>query len=91
MLFFVLFWFQEEFLSPAGYQGVASQLNAHSTIRSSTGTDASSRQCKVAEWRHGPAKLIYDMAGIPEDATELDYGFQLRPVGNTEMSHYTSI
>ena len=36
---FVLFWFQEEFLSPAGYQGMASQSSAHSTIRSSTGTE----------------------------------------------------
>ena len=36
---------------------------------------------KAAEWRHGPAKLVYDMAGIPEDATELDYGFQLKVAG----------
>ena len=26
------------------------------------------------------------MAGIPEDEMELDYGFQLRPVGNTEIT-----
>jgi transcription initiation factor TFIID subunit 1 len=75
---------EEEFHSPAFYQGVGSQPRAHSTSHSNIGTDASTRQSKVADWRDGPAKLIYDMAGIPEDATELDYGFQLKPRGAKE-------
>uniref|UniRef100_A0A5F8GUN5 Transcription initiation factor TFIID subunit n=1 Tax=Monodelphis domestica TaxID=13616 RepID=A0A5F8GUN5_MONDO len=33
---------------------------------------------KVAEWRYGPARLWYDMLGVPEDGSGFDYGFKLR-------------
>ncbi|XP_032993539.1 transcription initiation factor TFIID subunit 1-like [Lacerta agilis] len=33
---------------------------------------------KVAEWRHGPAKLWYDMLGVPEDGSGFDYGFKMK-------------
>ncbi|GIY46026.1 transcription initiation factor TFIID subunit 1 [Caerostris extrusa] len=29
-------------------------------------------------WRHGPAKLWYDMSEVPENALTYDYGFKLR-------------
>ncbi|VVC30227.1 Bromodomain, conserved site,Transcription initiation factor TFIID subunit 1, domain of unknown [Cinara cedri] len=31
-----------------------------------------------AHWRIGPAKLFYDMMGVPENVKELDYGFKLK-------------
>lgn len=31
-----------------------------------------------AYWRAGPAKLWYDMLGIPENGDEFDYGFKLK-------------
>lgn len=31
-----------------------------------------------AYWRAGPAKLWYDMLGVPENGEEFDYGFQLK-------------
>ncbi|XP_072482934.1 transcription initiation factor TFIID subunit 1 isoform X3 [Notamacropus eugenii] len=33
---------------------------------------------KVAEWRYGPARLWYDMLGVPEDGSGFDYGFKLK-------------
>ncbi|XP_026949416.1 transcription initiation factor TFIID subunit 1 [Sagmatias obliquidens] len=33
---------------------------------------------RVAEWRYGPARLWYDMLGVPEDGSGFDYGFKLR-------------
>ncbi|KAK2496938.1 hypothetical protein MC885_002187 [Smutsia gigantea] len=38
-------------------------------------TDTKSR---VAEWRYGPARLWYDMLGVPEDGSGFDYGFKLK-------------
>lgn len=73
--------FQEEFLSYAGFQGLMSH-SKYSSRRPTTATDVTTVQLKAVEWRHGPAQLMYDMAGIPEAATELDYGFRLKPVRN---------
>ena len=63
----------------------------HSTSGGDRGGDVTIRGSgsgKENHWRHGPAKLIYDLAGIPEDATELDYGLKLKPVyeGEREKS-----
>lgn len=33
---------------------------------------------RVAEWRYGPARLWYDMLGVPEDGSGLNYGFKLK-------------
>ncbi|XP_060231493.1 transcription initiation factor TFIID subunit 1-like [Meriones unguiculatus] len=33
---------------------------------------------KVAEWRYGPARLWYDMLGVPEDGSGFDYGFKVK-------------
>lgn len=35
---------------------------------------------RVAEWRYGPARLWYDMLGVPEDGSGFDYGFKLKKV-----------
>ncbi|KAJ7383773.1 Transcription initiation factor TFIID subunit 1 [Desmophyllum pertusum] len=32
----------------------------------------------VCEWRNGPAALWYEMLGVNEDGTNLDYGFKLK-------------
>lgn len=50
---------------------------------------------RVAEWRYGPARLWYDMLGVPEDGSGFDYGFKLRKMEHepvtkckmTEVSH----
>ena len=35
---------------------------------------------EICEWRHGPAALWYEMLGVDEDGTNLDYGFKLKEV-----------
>ena len=41
--------------------------------------DSSSQN--VCEWRSGPAALWYEMLGVNEDGSNLDYGFKLKQVG----------
>lgn len=49
----------------------------HSKYDESSGQDQG--KPKVSDWRHGPAKLWYDMLGVPEDAVDLDaYGSDTR-------------
>lgn len=31
-----------------------------------------------AAWRYGPAKLWYEMLGVPENGEGFDYGFELK-------------
>jgi transcription initiation factor TFIID subunit 1 len=33
---------------------------------------------KMCAWRRGPAALWYEMLGVNEDGTNLDYGFKLK-------------
>ena len=35
---------------------------------------------EICQWRHGPAALWYEMLGVYEDGTNLDYGFKLKEV-----------
>ena len=32
------------------------------------------------EWRYGPAALWYELLGVSEDGSNLDYGFKLKQV-----------
>jgi len=41
-------------------------------------TDTLSKE--ICQWRHGPAALWYEMLGVNEDGTDLDYGFKLKEV-----------
>ena len=42
------------------------------------GQDQSGKiQC---EWRYGPAALWYELLGVSEDGSDLDYGFRLKQV-----------
>ena len=34
---------------------------------------------KIPNWRNGPAKLWYDILGVPEDGAGFHYGFKLKP------------
>lgn len=43
-------------------------------------TAESELQRKMLQWRHGPAALWYEMLGVNEDGTNLDYGFKLKEV-----------
>lgn len=45
---------------------------------SSGAQDASSKY--ICEWRNGPAALWYEMLGVNEDGTNLDYGFKIKEV-----------
>ena len=45
---------------------------------SSGAQDAGSKY--ICEWRNGPAALWYEMLGVNEDGTNLDYGFKLKEV-----------
>ena len=33
---------------------------------------------ETREWRFGPAKVWYDILGVPEDGSQLNYGFKLK-------------
>uniref|UniRef100_A0A670KHK3 Bromo domain-containing protein n=1 Tax=Podarcis muralis TaxID=64176 RepID=A0A670KHK3_PODMU len=46
--------------------------------QSTKNTKVAAPTSKVAEWRHGPAKLWYDMLGVPEDGSGFDYGFKMK-------------
>ena len=48
-----------------------------SSLQSRDGIDKEEEK-KVCAWRHGPAALWYEMLGVNEDGTNLDYGFKLR-------------
>jgi len=57
-------------------------LTRPSNISADSGTDGSKNAGKPPEvpyWRHGPAKLWYDMMDVPETGEGFDYGFRLKP------------
>lgn len=56
-----------------------SRKNDNSLLPSQEGTD-SQEEKKFCEWRHGPAALWYEMLGVNEDGSNLDYGFQIKQV-----------
>jgi hypothetical protein len=33
---------------------------------------------KIPQWRNGPAKLWYDILGVPQDGQGFHYGFKIR-------------
>lgn len=35
---------------------------------------------KALAWRYGPAALWYEMLGVNEDGSDLDYGFKVKEV-----------
>lgn len=43
------------------------------------------------EWRHGPAKLWYDMYNCPESGIGFDYGFQLRRNSEQDDEHHLQL
>ena len=47
-----------------------------SSLQSRNGLDK--EEGKMCAWRHGPAALWYEMLGVNEDGTNLDYGFKLK-------------
>ena len=46
-----------------------------SSLQSRDGLDEEEE--KMCAWRHGPAALWYEMMGVDDDGTNLDYGFKL--------------
>lgn len=50
-----------------------------SSLQSRNGLDKEEER-KLCAWRHGPAALWYEMLGVNEDGTDLDYGFKLKEV-----------
>lgn len=43
---------------------------------------------RVAEWRYGPARLWYDMLGVPEDGSGFDYGFKMKKTEHDSTMKY---
>ena len=48
------------------------------SISKGRGTGKTSVDPETREWRHGPAKIWYDMLGLSEDGSGLDYGFKVK-------------
>lgn len=67
--FILLLVFQELFLQPI--ENLSKQTNQNKQENE----DGSNNQ---SYWRAGPAKLWYDMLGVPESGEEFDYGFKLK-------------
>lgn len=62
-------------------------LTRPSNISADSGNDGSSNtgnQPEVPYWRHGPAKLWYDMMDVSETGEGFDYGFHLKPEESCE-------
>lgn len=51
-----------------------------SSIDSSNKSKQENEYCSnnQAHWRMGPAKLWYDMLGVPENGKDFDYGFKIK-------------
>lgn len=77
MEFVLIISFQEKFLQPI--ESFSKQTNQNRQENE----DGSNNQ---AYWRGGPAKLWYDMLGVPENGEEFDYGFKLKD--NKVCKHY---
>jgi len=77
MEFVLIISFQEKFLQPIESFSKQTNLNRQEN------EDGSNNQ---AYWRSGPAKLWYDMLGVPENGEEFDYGFKLKD--NKVCIHY---
>ena len=45
----------------------------------------------ACEWRNGPAALWYEMLGVNEDGTNLDYGFKLKEVKTKFMVSFCNV
>ena len=41
-------------------------------------TKMNNEEEKVCAWRHGPAAFWYEMLGVDDDGSNLDYGFKLK-------------
>lgn len=58
-----------------------------SSLQSRDGIDKEEEK-KVCAWRYGPAALWYEMLGVNEDGTNLDYGFKLKEDVCCECIYY---
>lgn len=47
---------------------------------SKDGSAEAEKHRKMLQWRHGPAALWYEMLGVNEDGSNLDYGFKIKEV-----------
>ena len=71
-----VFFLQESFHLPA-------QSKTENKTKSSVqgGTGLRRREHPETEaWRFGPAKVWYDQIGVPDDGSNLNYGFKLKEV-----------
>ncbi|XP_025197408.1 transcription initiation factor TFIID subunit 1 [Melanaphis sacchari] len=69
---------EEKFLQPI--ESFSKQTNSNKQENE----DGSNNQ---AYWRCGPAKLWYDMLGVPETGEEFDYGFKLKDNKTEEIEN----
>lgn len=63
----------------APWEPTMDELRGVSNDLTSSGNQDGSHKC-ICEWRNGPAALWYEMLGVNEDGTNLDYGFKLKQV-----------
>lgn len=72
-----MFKFQDKLMAP--WEPTADELrDVNGDMNSSGSQDNNHKQ--ICEWRNGPAALWYEMLGVNEDGTNLDYGFKLKEV-----------
>ena len=65
-------------MRPIDYSG----NTENSSSQSQEGGDREDEKT-YCEWRHGPAALWYEMLGVNEDGSNLEYGFKLKKVRKT--------
>ncbi|XP_015772967.1 PREDICTED: transcription initiation factor TFIID subunit 1-like [Acropora digitifera] len=61
----------------APWEPTMDELRGVSNDLTSSGNQDGSHK-RICEWRNGPAALWYEMLGVNEDGTNLDYGFKLK-------------
>lgn len=54
--------------------------SADTSESNTDGSAESEMYRKMLQWRHGPAALWYEMLGVSEDGSNLDYGFKIKEV-----------
>ncbi|XP_046853130.1 transcription initiation factor TFIID subunit 1-like isoform X2 [Xenia sp. Carnegie-2017] len=69
---------EEWLMKPMEKQNISALSINHSR------TKMNNEEQKVCAWRHGPAAFWYEMLGVDDDGSNLDYGFKLKDKVDTE-------
>lgn len=73
----IYFYLQDKLMAPWEPKIEEQETNSNLPLDSSTELQNKKR---LMAWRYGPAALWYEMLGVNEDGSNLDYGFKVKEV-----------